>query len=246
MVAAFTICSLQTAKADGYYNGKNVKQAFPRGVDSSRVTTDASYKYRDLAYDDTLLISVTDLQTYVKCDTMSGDAYAIVTVNAYVYPGAELWLRFGNNDTLRTVYLKQGATVIDTILVGDKNTTRSYLYTNNGWTKSSSFIYPQYVAAVTQATSITTGVTINADAGVITTVSSTIAADDSSASFTVTNSFIKPTSVIQLTAGTAGNGRPMPQITSQTTGSMVIRLYNAHRTAALNNTVKIHFAILNK
>jgi len=232
------------ATAQLYYNGKNVSFKFPRGVDSSRNYTFPTFKYRDLAYDDTLAISVTDLETYVNCDTMTDNAYAIITKSDYVYPGAKLLLKLASSrtDSLRTVYVKQGTTVIDTILVG-RTAYRNYFYNGVTFIKANNAGQPEYVAAVTQSSSITTAVTLNADAGIITTVSSTIAADDSSASFTFNNSFIKSTSPILLTAGTAGNGCPRVQITSQTDGSCVLKLSNNHRLAALNNTVKIHFWI---
>ncbi len=244
MVGLLTITSVNTAMADGYYNGKSVQHKFPRDIEASRTYTMASYKYRDLAYDDTLNVSVTDLETYVNCDSMTGNTYAIITVSDYVYAGAKLFLRFANNDTIRTVYVKKGSTVIDTVMVADKNTCRTYLYNGTSFIKFNSYVFPNYVGTVTQATNISTAVTINADAGEITTVSSTLAID-SNASFTVNNSFVKSGSIILLTPLYAGNGSPIPSISSQTDGSFVLKLKNLGN-AALNAVIKLKFLVLNR
>lgn len=99
-------------------------------------------------------------------------------------------------------------------------------------------------ATVTQITAITTGVTINASAGVITTVSSTLAAG-SNAAFKVTNSKVTSTSVIQLTAddkATAGWARVNVQDVAA--GEFYINVTNIHATNAFNNIVKIHFLVV--
>lgn len=97
---------------------------------------------------------------------------------------------------------------------------------------------------VTQLTAITTGVTVNAPAGVITTVSSTLAAG-SNATFIVTNSFVTATSVIQLTvndSATAG----LAKLNVQTVGAGVfsINVTNIHSANAFNNVLKIHFLVV--
>lgn len=97
---------------------------------------------------------------------------------------------------------------------------------------------------VTQLTAITTGVTVNTPAGVITTVSSTLAAG-SNAAFTVTNSFCKAASVVQLTvddSATAGIAKLNVQTVSA--GSFVVNITNIHGSLAFNNILKIHFTIL--
>jgi len=95
---------------------------------------------------------------------------------------------------------------------------------------------------VTQATSITTGVTINKAAGTITTVSSTVA-HDARAAFTVTNSYAKSDSVIVVSAKTAGTGIPVATVTTKSNGSFVITLINAATTVAFNDTIAIDFII---
>jgi hypothetical protein len=99
-------------------------------------------------------------------------------------------------------------------------------------------------ANVTQSSSITSGVTVNAEAGVITTVSSTLAAD-ASASFVVTNSKVLATSKVLVSVQYAGNGIAYSTISAIADGSFTVKLYNAHSSAALNAVVLIHFSVIN-
>ena len=97
---------------------------------------------------------------------------------------------------------------------------------------------------VTQLTAITTGVEVNTPAGVITTVSSTLAAG-SNATFIVTNSHVTATSVILLTpddSATAG----LAKLNVQTVGAgaFSINITNVHSANAFNNVIKIHFSVL--
>lgn len=97
---------------------------------------------------------------------------------------------------------------------------------------------------VTQLTSITTGVTLNKPSGVITTVSTTVAAG-SNASFTVTNSFCQSNSVVLLTVDdSATAGLAKLNVQSVANGSFVINVTNIHSANAFNNILKIHFLIV--
>jgi hypothetical protein len=98
-------------------------------------------------------------------------------------------------------------------------------------------------ANVTQLTAITTAVTVNANNGIITTVSSTLGAG-SNAAFTVNNSKVLATSRILLTAEHPGAGIPILITETITNGSFAIRIYNLG-SAAFNNVVKISFIIIN-
>lgn len=99
-------------------------------------------------------------------------------------------------------------------------------------------------ANVTQSTSDTTGVTANGTSGQITTVALTLAAAGSF-SFTVTNSNVESTSLIQLTSVYGGtNGFPVVKITSIGAGSFVIMVLNAG-AASLNAALTINYQISN-
>ena len=101
-------------------------------------------------------------------------------------------------------------------------------------------------ANVTQLTSITTSVTVNAHNGVITTVSSTLAAN-SKTSFIVNNSNVDSGSKILVSVeyDEATTGIPVVSVSDITLGSFKIVLSNAAGADALNNAVKVHFIILN-
>jgi hypothetical protein len=97
--------------------------------------------------------------------------------------------------------------------------------------------------AVTQITTITTGVTLSKLTGQITTVASTLAAL-TTAQFTVTNTLVAATDIIALSTTYAGAGSPVLQATAMAAGSFVIVIDNAHASAALNAALVINFAVI--
>lgn len=102
-----------------------------------------------------------------------------------------------------------------------------------------------HTANVTQDTSITTGVTVNALNGVITTVSSTLAAN-TKASFIVTNSNVLAGSklLVSVEYDEAATGIPVVGVADIAAGSFKVVLSNGAGVDALNNVVKIHYLII--
>jgi len=100
-------------------------------------------------------------------------------------------------------------------------------------------------ANVTQGTSITTGVTVNALNGIITTVSSTLAAN-ARTSFTVTNPNVLAGSKILVSVqyDEAATGIPVVGVSDIAAGSFKVVLSNGAGTDALNNVVKVHYLII--
>jgi hypothetical protein len=98
--------------------------------------------------------------------------------------------------------------------------------------------------AVTQITSISTPVTLNVLNGVITTVSSTLAVNATTA-FVVNNSNVTTSSKILLTVQYAGAAQGIPDVSiyALTNGTFTIKLGNVGSTS-LNNVVKVHFLII--
>ncbi|MHB2015307.1 MAG: hypothetical protein ACYCW6_00005 [Candidatus Xenobia bacterium] len=104
-------------------------------------------------------------------------------------------------------------------------------------------------AAVSQATNINTGVTINAASGVITTQSASTAALTAETGFTVTDSAVGTASVViaRVTdySGTLfTNGQPDIYVDTVAAGSFHVRVVNRDPTHALSGTMKIPFAVL--
>ena len=98
--------------------------------------------------------------------------------------------------------------------------------------------------AVTQITSITTGVTCNAYSGVITTVSQTVAAG-AEAEFTVTNSKVSATDVVAACIKThTSAGTFAVDVSAVADGSFKLRLANLDAAAAGNNVLVINFVVL--
>ena len=96
---------------------------------------------------------------------------------------------------------------------------------------------------VTQATSKSTGVTLNKSMGRITMNAASLAAG-TSVLFTLTNSLISAGDVVVVSVSGGGTaGAYWPFVSSQTTGSAVIGLYN-NTGGALAEAVIINFAII--
>jgi hypothetical protein len=97
---------------------------------------------------------------------------------------------------------------------------------------------------VSQQTSLSTAVTCHSYAGVITTVSTNLAANGQDA-FTVYNSSISNNScVIANVCDYTGTGFPAITIDNVQAGSFVVRIRNVSDSAALNSTIKVVFVIL--
>lgn len=247
LIALVAFVTVNTSDAQVFMvSGKKAEFTAPKGITANNQYLFPTFKAENTVYaDDTTSLTVKNLETYVTIDSISQTSWLLLTNASYLLPGAKIYLHAESDGTgAYLLYIKKGSAVVDTVLVGDAKTDRSYVWNGSTWKRIDNQFFPNYVYNVTQQTNITTGVTANADAGVITTVSATLD-DTASASFTLTNSFIKAESVIQLTTGTSGNGLPVAFIVSQTAGSAVIKLRNVG-PAALNAAVKIHFAVLNK
>lgn len=117
-------------------------------------------------------------------------------------------------------------------------------YNQTGYRNSDSVGVVGGQAAVTQITSITTGVTCNAYSGVVTTVSQTVAAG-AEAEFTVTNSKVAATDVVVACIKThTSAGTFAVDISAVAAGSFKLRLTNLDAAAAGNNVLVINFMVL--
>lgn len=117
-------------------------------------------------------------------------------------------------------------------------------YNQTGYRNADSIPVVGGQTAVTQITSITTGVTCNAYSGVITTVSQTVAAAGV-ADFVVTNNKVAATDVIVAcikTHTSAGSFIVAPVAVAA--GQFTLRLTNLDAAAAGNNVLVINFIVL--
>jgi threonine dehydratase len=97
--------------------------------------------------------------------------------------------------------------------------------------------------AVTQATSKTTGVTLNRSAGRITMNGAALGAG-ATAIFTLTNNLISANDVIIVNVGSGGtSGAYWPYVANMSAGTAVIGLYN-NTAGSLSEAVTINFAII--
>lgn len=117
-------------------------------------------------------------------------------------------------------------------------------YNTTGFRNGDGIPVVQGQAAVTQATSITTGVTCNAYSGVITTVSQTVAGG-AEAEFTVTNSQVAATDIVVACIKThTSAGDFIVGVSAVAAGSFKLRLTNLHASTAGNNVLVINFLVL--
>jgi hypothetical protein len=117
-------------------------------------------------------------------------------------------------------------------------------YNTTGYRNGDGIPVVQGQTAVTQATSITTGVTCNAYSGVITTVSQTVAAG-AEAEFTVTNSKVAATDIVVACIKThTSAGEFIVAVSAVAAGSFKLRLTNLHASAAGDNVLVINFVVL--
>jgi hypothetical protein len=99
-------------------------------------------------------------------------------------------------------------------------------------------------ANVTQITSITTAVTVNAHNGTITTLPSTLTGT-ATTTFIVNNSKVTTASKILLTVDYTGTtGMPLVTTNGIANGSFAIKFKNASGTTTLNAVLKISYLIL--
>jgi hypothetical protein len=117
-------------------------------------------------------------------------------------------------------------------------------YNTTGYRNGDGVLVTQGQTAVTQATSITTGVTCSAHSGVITTVSQTVAAGDE-AEFTVTNTKVAATDiVVACIKDHTSAGSFAVDVSDVSAGSFKLRLTNLHASAAGDNVLVINFVVL--
>jgi len=102
------------------------------------------------------------------------------------------------------------------------------------------------IASVGTGTCSSNAVTINKQAGVITTESLNTAAGAEQA-ITLTNSVIKATDIVLASAGLGGatNGTPGVASVTVSAGQAIITLSNFHASSAFNGSIKIAFFVLN-
>lgn len=102
---------------------------------------------------------------------------------------------------------------------------------------------PAGYGTVTQGTSKTTAVTLNAKCGVITTHGAALAAS-TAVQFTLTNSAISATDVVIANQGSGGTaGSYQTHVVSVGAGTSVIRLSNTS-AGSLSEAVTINFAVI--
>jgi hypothetical protein len=109
--------------------------------------------------------------------------------------------------------------------------------------KSIGLILPA-ASTVTQATNRSTGVTLNALCGAITTDATSLATG-AEATFTVTNNLVAAGDVVVVSLRTASaTGLSLPFVSATAAGSFDITLSNVHGTTADTSASVVNFAVI--
>lgn len=117
-------------------------------------------------------------------------------------------------------------------------------YNTTGYRNPDGVTVTQGQKAVTQPTSISTGVTCNAYTGVITTVSQTVAAG-AEADFVVSNDKVAATDIVLACIKThTSAGSFIVAVAAVAAGQFTLRLTNLHASAAGNDVLVINFIVL--
>jgi hypothetical protein len=100
-------------------------------------------------------------------------------------------------------------------------------------------------ATVGQLTNISTAVSIDASAGIISTVSTTLTTNGT-ALFSVSNTHVEPESVVlaNIVNYSGNQGAPTVRVQNITQGSFSVSLRNGSWTDALNGVVKVGYLVL--
>jgi hypothetical protein len=116
-------------------NGKRVLFTFPIGLTENKTFLFPSFDLRNKTFAANDTISVHQLYTYLRVDTLKGTYNVVLNVQQHVTPGAAFYIQFGKDDTVRTAYIKQGASNIDTVSVTGNKIKRWYLFNGSRFEK---------------------------------------------------------------------------------------------------------------
>lgn len=99
-------------------------------LDANKATLFPTYTYSQTNNDDTIAITPNYSDNHYVVDSLSQTTLIEVTPGSNLIGGEDLYLQCSKRDsTVRTVYVKTGATIIDTIVANSVNTAH---YKYNG------------------------------------------------------------------------------------------------------------------
>lgn len=115
--------------------GKRVGFTFPNGLTENKTFLFPTFDLKDKNYTANDTIQVYQLYTYLKVDTVRGTYNVVLNVANHVTPGAAFYIQVGKDTAVRTVYVKQGESNIDTISVSSNKVKRWYLFNGSRFEK---------------------------------------------------------------------------------------------------------------
>lgn len=138
-VMLVTIAGITEVKAQAglFFQGKYVRFIHPREIAASKDATFPTFISTTVPYRaDSMAYKVVEHSTYLRPDSIGTTTTLWLTVSEYVKGGAQLIIHPTKSDSSnKTLYIRQGNTYVDTILVNGSKIKRSYLYTGSVFEK---------------------------------------------------------------------------------------------------------------
>lgn len=116
-------------------SGKTAQFTPPKGITQNKTYLFPTFDLQTKLYADTMTATVNQLETWVKIDTLKGNGLLILAPQSHVLPGAKLWVQCGKDGTARTLTIKQGSYILDTLGVGNNNVKRFFVYNGTKYEK---------------------------------------------------------------------------------------------------------------
>ena len=122
----------QSNPAGGISKGGLKQQfQFADGIAANTLYNFPSFELQTKAYDDTITVTMKNLETYVNIASLTGTVRLVIEISSSIQPGAKLWINIAGTDTTRAVTVVNSASLISETVSVTAATRRSYLYTGS-------------------------------------------------------------------------------------------------------------------
>jgi hypothetical protein len=122
----------QSNPAGGISKGGLKQQfQFADGIAANTLYNFPSFELQTKAYDDTITVTITQLETYVNIASLTGVVRLVIELSSSIKPGAKFWINIAGTDTTRVVTVVNSASLISETVSVTAATRRSYLYTGS-------------------------------------------------------------------------------------------------------------------
>ncbi len=122
----------QSNKAGGITSGgKKMEWRFADGITSNTVYNFPSFDYQSFSYDDTITVTVNQLETYVAIASLTGNVRLVIELGSNIEAGAKIFVNIAGTDQSRTVTTVNSESLLSESITVTAATRRTYLYTGS-------------------------------------------------------------------------------------------------------------------